>query len=213
MLTTTGLSCQRGERRLFAGLDLSVGAGQWLYVKGENGSGKTTLLRTLVGLAHAAAGEVRWRGQTLREAGDDYRRELLYLGHHGAMKEDLTPFENLRLASALDGNDLPERDTFAALHRLGLRGREDLPVRFLSAGQKRRVLLARLVTRKATLWILDEPFTALDVKAVDMLSGLIGEHLAAGGMAVLTSHQALPLPAGQTVDLSSPRFAAGGEGR
>ena len=213
MLTAHGLSCQRGERRLFAGLDLSVGAGEWLYIKGENGSGKTTLLRTLVGLAHPAEGEVRWRNQALRAAADDYRRELLYLGHHGAMKEDLTPFENLRLSSALDGNELPERDTLAALHRLGLRGREDLPVRFLSAGQKRRVLLARLVTRKATLWILDEPFTALDVKAVDMLSGLIGEHLAAGGMAVLTSHQALPLPAGQTVDLSSPRFAAGGEGR
>ena len=97
--------------------------------------------------------------------------------------------------------------------RLGLRGREDLPVRFLSAGQKRRVLLARLVTRKAALWILDEPFTALDVKAVEMLSGLIGEHLSAGGMAVLTSHQALPLAAGKIVDLSSPEYLPGGEGR
>ncbi|MBL8489321.1 MAG: cytochrome c biogenesis heme-transporting ATPase CcmA [Rhodocyclaceae bacterium] len=203
MLTVTGLSCQRGERRLFAGLDLAIDAGEWVHVQGENGSGKTTLLRTLIGLAHAAEGDIRWRGETLREAGEDYRRELLYLGHHGAMKEELTPMENLRLASALDGNDLPERETLLALHRMGLRGREDLPVRFLSAGQKRRVLLARLLTRRATLWILDEPFTALDVKAVDMLAGLIGEHLAGGGLAILTSHQPLPLPGGRAIDLGA----------
>ena len=111
------------------------------------------------------------------------------------MKEELTALENLQLASELDGGVLPRAEALEALRRFGLKGREDLPVRFLSAGQKRRVLLARLVTRKAKLWVLDEPFTALDTRAVDMLETLIGEHLADGGMAVVTSHQAVSIPA------------------
>jgi heme exporter protein A len=201
MLSVSDLSCVRGERRLFSGLSLEVAAGEWLHVQGENGAGKTTLLRTLVGLSHPDHGEIRWRGESIRELGEDYRREILYLGHHGAVKEELTPLENLHLAAALDGRNLDDRATLAALHRFGLKGREELPVRFLSAGQKRRVLLARLVTRNAPLWVLDEPFTALDVKAVDMLSALIGEHVAGGGMAVLTSHQAMPIPGGKAVRL------------
>lgn len=172
-----------------------------MHVQGENGAGKTTLLRALVGLSPAAEGDIRWEGEPVGKLGEDYRRELLYLGHHGAVKEELTPLENLRLAAALDGAELSEREALAALIRFGLKGREELPVRFLSAGQKRRVLLARLVTKKARLWVLDEPFTALDVKAVDMLSGVIGEHLAAGGMAVLTSHQALPIEGGKAIRL------------
>ncbi|HTY98629.1 MAG TPA: cytochrome c biogenesis heme-transporting ATPase CcmA, partial [Rhodocyclaceae bacterium] len=162
MLTASGLACVRGERPLFSGLDFELAAGEWLRVKGENGTGKTSLLRILVGLAQPVAGEVRWRGEDVRQNGDPYRRELLYLGHHGAVKEELTPLENLQLAAGLDGGELSDAEAMAALGRFGLRGREELPVRFLSAGQKRRVLLARLVTRKATLWILDEPFTALD---------------------------------------------------
>lgn len=201
MLSVHGLTCVRGERRLFAGLDFQVGAGEWVHVRGENGAGKTSLLRMLVGLMPAAEGEIRWRGESARSLGEEFRRELLYLGHHGAVKEELTALENLQLASRLDGGELPDREALTALHRFGLKGREELPVRFLSAGQKRRVLLARLVTRKATLWVLDEPFTALDVKAVDMLSALIGEHLAAGGIAVLTSHQSMPIPGGRVVQL------------
>ena len=201
MLTAHGLTCVRGERRLFAGIDLAVGPGEWLHVRGENGAGKTSLLRLLVGLTHPAEGEIRWDGVAVSELGDEYRRQMLFLGHHGAVKEELTTLENLHFAAALDGAELPELEAVAALHRFGLRGREELPVRFLSAGQKRRVLLARLVTRKAKLWVLDEPFTALDVKAVDMLSALIGEHLAAGGMAVLTSHQAMPIAGGRVLQL------------
>lgn len=201
MLSVHGLTCVRGERRLFAGLDFQVGAGEWVHVRGENGAGKTSLLRMLVGLMPVADGEIRWRGESARSLGEDFRRELLYLGHHGAVKEELTALENLQLASRLDGSELPDREALAALHRFGLKGREELPVRFLSAGQKRRVLLARLVTRKASLWVLDEPFTALDVKAVDMLSALIGEHLAGGGIAVLTSHQSMPIPGGRVVQL------------
>jgi heme exporter protein A len=201
MLSVSDLSCVRGERRLFSGLAFELQPGEWLHVQGENGAGKTTLLRTLVGLSHPEQGEIRWRGEQIQVLGEDYRREILYLGHHGAVKEDLTPLENLRLAAALDGRKLDDRETLEALHRFGLKGREELPVRFLSAGQKRRVLLARLVTRNAPLWVLDEPFTALDVKAVDMLSALIGEHLASGGMAMLTSHQTMPIPGGKAVRL------------
>jgi heme exporter protein A len=201
MLSVSDLSCVRGERRLFSGVCVDLAAGEWLHVQGENGAGKTTLLRTLVGLSHPDAGEIRWGGQPIRELGEDYRRDVLYLGHHGAVKEDLTPLENLRLAASLDGRTLDERETLAALHRFGLKGREELPVRFLSAGQKRRVLLARLVTRNAPLWVLDEPFTALDVKAVDMLSALIGEHVAGGGLAILTSHQTMPIAGGKAIKL------------
>ncbi len=201
MLSVSDLSCVRGERRLFSGVCVDLAAGEWLHVQGENGAGKTTMLRTLVGLSHPDQGEIRWRGEPIRDLGEEYRREILYLGHYGAVKEELTPLENLKLAAALDGRKLDERETMEALHRFGLKGREELPVRFLSAGQKRRVLLARLVTRNAPLWVLDEPFTALDVKAVDMLSALIGEHIAAGGMAVLTSHQTMPIAGGKAVRL------------
>jgi heme exporter protein A len=201
MLSVSDLSCVRGERRLFSGVCVDLAAGEWLHVQGENGAGKTTMLRTLVGLSHPDRGEIRWRGELIRDLGEDYRREILYLGHYGAVKEELTPLENLKLAAALDGRKLDERETIEALHRFGLKGREELPVRFLSAGQKRRVLLARLVTRNAPLWVLDEPFTALDVKAVDMLSALIGEHMAAGGMAILTSHQTMPIAGGKAVRL------------
>lgn len=201
MLSVSHLSCVRGERPLFAGVAVDLTAGQWLHVQGENGAGKTTLLRALVGLSPPAAGEIRWRGQPIATLAEEYRREMLYLGHHGAVKEELTPLENLRAAAAIDGQPQDEADALAALHRFGLRGRAELPVRFLSAGQKRRVLLARLVTRRAVLWVLDEPFTALDVKAVDMLAALIGEHLAGGGLAVLTSHQAIPMPGGRELRL------------
>lgn len=195
MLKVSGLACSRGERQLFADVSFSLAAGEWLHVQGENGAGKTSLLRLLVGLSPADAGEIYWRGVAASEA--DFHRDLLYLGHHAAVKDDLTPLENLCLSAALDGIHLHEEAALAALVRLGLRGREALPVRVLSAGQKRRVLLARLLTRPAALWVLDEAFNALDSGAVQLLGELLGEHLAKGGLAVLTSHQPLPLPAGK----------------
>lgn len=203
MLTATGLSCIRGERCLFSGLDLAVGPGEWLHVQGENGAGKTSLLRILASLSPPAEGEIRWKDAPIRTLAEDYHRDMLFLGHHGAVKEELTPYENLTLAAKLDGGPLDETAALKALARFGLRGREDLAVRFLSAGQKRRVLLARLAVRQATLWILDEPFTALDVKAVDMLSGLIEEHVKAGGICILTSHQSMPLPNGRTLKVGT----------
>lgn len=196
MLIVTNLACSRGERRLFSDISFALTAGEWLHVQGENGAGKTSLLRLLVGLSPADAGTIRWRGEPAPSP--DFHRDLIYLGHHAAVKEELTPLENLRFAAALDGSALDERIALAALVRLGLRGREDLPVRILSAGQKRRVLLARLLTRPAVLWVLDEAFNALDSGAVQLLGELIGEHLAADGMAVLTSHQPLPLPGGRS---------------
>lgn len=199
MLTVSGLACSRGERRLFADVGFSLAACEWLHVQGANGAGKTSLMRLLVGLSPADAGEIRWRDEPAPST--EFRRDLIYLGHHAAVKEDLTPLENLRMAAALDGIALDEHALTAALVRLGLRGREELPVRVLSAGQKRRVLLARLLTRPAVLWVLDEAFNALDVAAVTLLGELIAEHLSAGGMAVLTSHQPLPVPGGKVLAL------------
>jgi heme exporter protein A len=199
MLSAHDLTCVRGTRPLFSGVDFHVGPASWVHVRGANGAGKTSLLRLLAGLAQPDAGEVRWNGERIGSEG--FRRELMYLGHRSAVKEDLTALENLQFAAELDGVRITREQAEDTLARFGLAGREDLPVRYLSAGQKRRVLLARTVTRPAKLWILDEPFTALDTKAVDFVSRLVAEHVQGGGMAVLTSHQAIPLAAGQVVDL------------
>ena len=200
-LRANALTCVRGERTLFTGLDLEVSAGQWLHVRGENGIGKTSLLRLLSGLTKPAAGEIFWNEQLISADPSEYHRNLLFLGHRDSLKEDLTALENLSIATALDGIAVTEDEILLALHRFGLRGREDLPVNCLSAGQKRRVLLARLLLRQAKLWILDEPFNALDVRAVEMLSELILEHIASGGMAIMTSHQEIPMPNGRVVQL------------
>ena len=199
MLTAHGLTCVRGTRPLFRGVDFSVGPGSWAHIRGANGAGQTSLMRILAGLAKPEEGEVRWNGQKI--GSEEFRRELMYLGHRAAVKEDLTALENLAFSAEMDGVDLTREQAEEALARFGLAGREDLPVRFLSAGQKRRVLLAQTVARPAQLWLLDEPFTALDVKAVDFLSNLIAEHVRGGGIVVMTSHQSIPLGAGQVVDL------------
>ncbi len=201
MLATTDLICSRGERRLFASVSFALDSGDWLHVQGENGAGKTTLLRTLVGLSPPDAGSIRWRGTDTRECADPFRRAFVYLGHASALKDELTPLENLRLALAVDGLGAEEADLLEALRRIGLQGREDLPCRALSAGQKRRVLLARLLLRTADLWVLDEPFSALDASGIELLGTMIASHLERGGIAVMTSHQNLPLPACQELAL------------
>jgi heme exporter protein A len=150
MLSAHQLTCVRGERTLFTGLDLAVGAGEWLHVRGSNGCGKTSLLRLLAGLASPAAGEIRWCEQPVREDLQAYHQAMLFLGHQGAVKEELTALENLQLAAELDGATLDEEEAIAALHRFGLKGRE---------------------------------------------------HLAEGGMAVGTSHQAIPLANGKAIEL------------
>jgi heme exporter protein A len=204
MLEVSGLSCIRGDRCLFAGLGFSLEAGGWLQVEGENGAGKTSLLRIIAGLLVPAEGDIHWKGVPVRDSRDEFNASLLYLGHAPAIKEELTPLENLRINAAIGGQTLAEEDIVKALRRMGLRGREDLPSRFLSQGQKRRVALARLLVSPATLWVLDEPFVALDVAAVTMLCEVIGEHLQGGGMALFTSHQAVELSgAGKALRLAA----------
>ncbi|MFQ5487320.1 MAG: cytochrome c biogenesis heme-transporting ATPase CcmA [Gammaproteobacteria bacterium] len=202
MLEAAGLGAVRGDRRLFSGLNFSLAGGELLYVHGPNGSGKTTLLRLLCGLVMPAEGEVLWQGEGIGALGEDYRRELLYLGHAAALKDDLTGLENLRIAAALTGAAVSESQALEALAALGLAGCEDLPVRVLSQGQKRRVALARLQLSRARLWILDEPFTALDKGAVAALEAVLKKHLAGGGIVVLTTHQEVALTAGVAKEIA-----------
>jgi heme exporter protein A len=199
MLIASELACSRGERRLFSNLGFTLETGGCLHVRGENGTGKTSLMRVLVGLSPADEGEILWRGEPASSS--SFRQELIYMGHHAAVKEELSPLENLHFTAALDGIVLSEEAALRALIRMGLRGREHLPVRVLSQGQKRRTLLARLLIRPAKLWVLDEAFNALDAPAVALLGQLIDEHLTQGGMAVLTSHQPLPIPVSQELTL------------
>ncbi len=196
MLEAVHLDCVRGERRLFRALSFQVEGGELLYLQGRNGSGKTSLLRMLCGLLPPAAGEIRWRGATIGKLGEDFRRELFFLGHHNAIKEELTPLENLRASARLAEEPLDDEAATDALSTLGLAGREDLPCRYLSQGQKRRVALARLVGERRALWLLDEPFVALDTAAVELVAGLIGAHLQRGGLVVLTTHQPVDIAAG-----------------
>jgi heme exporter protein A len=197
MLEVSKLECRRGDRLLFAGLDFGVESGTLLHVRGRNGSGKTTLLRTLCGLFAPESGEVRWKGDSIRDLAEDFRRDLLYFGHLNGIKGDLTGVENLSVSATLDGDRVDSSAIWSALGRIGLSGFEDLPTRMLSQGQKKRVALARLILSRAPLWVLDEPFTALDVDAVDLLQRMIAAHVAAGGVAVLTTHQAVALTSGQ----------------
>jgi heme exporter protein A len=199
MLEADNLECVRGERRLFAGVDFRLEAGELLYLQGKNGAGKTSLLRMLIGLLPPEAGEIRWQGKPI--GSDEFRADLCYLGHLNAIKEELTPLENLLAAARLADETLSEDDALDALEQVGLAGREDLACRYLSQGQKRRVALARLVKERRPLWILDEPFVALDVAAVDWLAGVISGHLQRGGMAVMTTHQQVTIPAGAVREL------------
>jgi len=189
MLESINLTCVRGDRTLFAGLNFSIQPGEFLHLKGHNGSGKTSLLRILSGLMLQAEGEVRWHGENIRKQRDEFQRELLYLGHLPGIKGDLTALENLRVNNALGGNTVSEDVAWEALGKIGLKGREDLPARVLSQGQQRRVALSRMLVSKAKLWILDEPFTALDVKAVGMLQNVLEGHITNSGMIILTTHQ------------------------
>lgn len=192
LLEACGLECVRHDRTLFRDLSFTVTAGEITQIEGANGSGKTSLLRLLCGLMLPASGEVRWRGRDIQADRADFATELCYIGHHPGIKEELTPRENLRMALAL-GRPRGDIGIDAALERVGLYGYEDLPTRTLSAGQRRRVALARMLIIEATLWILDEPFTALDAQGRALIETMLEAHSRRGGAALLTTHQPLNL--------------------
>ncbi len=191
MLEISNLACTRGDHLLFSDLSFSLSAGELLQIEGANGSGKTSLLRTLCGFMMPSAGEIFWRGQNIRELDEEYNAEMIYLGHLNGVKDELSALENLRISTALAGCAADDQQVIAALRRMGLRGRETLPVKVLSQGQRRRVALARLLFGHAPLWLLDEPLTALDVGAVGLMQELIAGHLAGNGMVIYTTHQPL----------------------
>lgn len=191
MLEVSNLACSRGDHRLFSGLNFNLHPGQIMQVQGANGSGKTSLLRTLCGFLMPDEGDIVWNGQKISELAEEYHEEILYLGHLNAIKDELSGLENLCISAGIAGIELGENEALTALRRMGLRGREMLPTKVLSQGQRRRVALARLLVSDAKLWILDEPLTALDVAAVALIQDLIVAHLARQGMVVFTTHQPL----------------------
>lgn len=191
MLEVSNLACSRGDHRLFSDLSFALYPGQIMQVQGANGSGKTSLLRTLCGFIIPDDGKISWCGEDVRELDEVYFAEMMYLGHLNAIKDELSALENLRISAGLSGTELNEKDAVAALRRMGLKGRERLPAKVLSQGQRRRVALARLLVSDASLWILDEPLAALDVGAVALIQELIAEHLAGLGMVIFTTHQPL----------------------
>ena len=195
----------RGDRLLFSGINFSLLPGNVVQLTGPNGSGKTSLLRIICGLLAATDGEVRWQGANIRSLGEDYSKLLAYVGHRNGVKEELTAIENLRISNGLAGISLTPTAAKTALEKIGLTGRDSLPARLLSEGQRRRVALARLITSGARLWILDEVLTSLDRSAVSIMKSLIGEHLQNEGMAIIATHQELDLAAGslQRLELAS----------
>lgn len=205
LLELHNLSCERDERCLFAGLSICFAAGELVQIGGPNGAGKTTLLRAIAGISQDYAGEIRYRGQPLATLRWEFARDSLYLGHLAGIKKALSPSENLSwyLAQTGDSGDINQ-----ALTAVGLYGYEDTPCYQLSAGQLRRVALARLYLSQAGIWILDEPFTAIDKPGVAQLEALIARQVAQGGLVILTSHQDLTLPQLRMVNLQDYQLVA-----
>ena len=194
LLEARALSFQRQDEPVFAPLDFRLHEGELALIEGDNGSGKTTLMRILAGLLHVGDGELRWRGEPLQR--DRCAGDILFLGHQLGLKADLSPRENLQIAAGLNGR----REGMSAatvLTEIGLGGYEDEPVRRLSAGQKKRAALARLLLLPATLWLLDEPFANLDRIGIALVNQLLEMHAARGGAAMVTSHGAVSFHGGE----------------
>jgi len=205
MLEVTDLGCVRGDRRLFSDVNFTLSSGSYLQVQGPNGSGKTSLLRLICGLLAPSEGHIRWQGANIGSLGEDYFTSLSYVGHRNGLKEELTPIENLRVTSGLSGTQLSQQEATSILGKIGLSGRDHLPARLLSEGQRRRTALARLMTCETSLWVLDEVLTSLDSSAVRFVTSLLEEHLNKGGIAVVATHHELDLSANsyQQLNLAS----------
>ena len=200
MLSVANLSCVRDERVLFDELTFTISSGELVQIEGPNGAGKTTLLRIIAGLGHPDSGDVLWCNENIATAREDYHQALLFLGHQTGVKRELTAFENLAFFQAMhtceQGSDLKgipkvsgDDALWQALAHVGLAGREDISAGQLSAGQQRRVALARLWLSNHKLWVLDEPLTAIDKQGVKVLEALFLSHAERGGMVLLTTHQ------------------------
>lgn len=200
-LRLAGLRCIRARRVLFTDLNVDVPNGHVLRVQGANGAGKTSLLRTICGLLEPHAGQVLWRGRPIHHLREEFGRQLVFFGHAVGIKPELSALENLQVLMALSGVRPDETAALQALRDAGLAGHEHAPVRGLSQGQRRRAALARLALTRSPLWVLDEPFNALDQAATQWLLGLITAQAAHGGIVVLTSHQSVGL------DASTPQQA------
>ena len=190
LLEARAINCWRGDRHILRDVSFAVRAGEFLKITGPNGVGKTTLLRIVCGLLPAESGVVEWHGRPMRGASDEFHTEMAYLGHLNSLKADLTARENLRFLAGLR-QDLAPSDVDGALDRVGILPRGDLPARSLSAGQKRRLALARLLLADATLWVLDEPVTNLDTAGIELVEALVREHIGGGGLALAAAHQRL----------------------
>lgn len=201
MLFVQNLTCARGDRLLFKNVSFELNAGGLLYVLGENGSGKSSLLRVLCGLLNPEEGDVLWFGKSIKLEVENYLSNLTYIGHLNGLKEDLTALENVQMCAHLAGNNVGEKESLTALTAIGVARCANLPVGVLSQGQKRRVTLARLWLSQSKLWILDEPFAALDVASVEILASRLSEHMANGGMTIMTTHQEVAIQAQSTQTL------------
>ncbi|GLR63895.1 cytochrome c biogenesis heme-transporting ATPase CcmA [Marinospirillum insulare] len=190
LLTAHKLACERDERRLFNDLSFNLYAGELLQLEGPNGAGKTSLMRLLAGLLPFSEGEILWQGQNIDACREYFYQSILFIGHLAGIKAELSPLENLTWFAALEGIH-DETLLEQALWQVGLAGYEDHPCHQLSAGQKRRAALARLTFTQRLVWLLDEPFTALDKNAVAAIENLLIAHSQAGGAVILTSHHAL----------------------
>ncbi|MBP9592044.1 MAG: cytochrome c biogenesis heme-transporting ATPase CcmA [Steroidobacteraceae bacterium] len=190
LLEARAINCWRGDRHILRDVSFAVRAGEFLKITGPNGVGKTTLLRIVCGLLPAESGVVEWHGRPMRGTSDEFHAEMAYLGHLNSLKADLTARENLRFLAGLR-QDLAPSEVDGALDRVGILSRGDLPARSLSAGQKRRLALARLLLADATLWVLDEPVTNLDTAGIELVEALVREHIGGGGMALAAAHQRL----------------------
>ena len=188
LLAVVNLYCERDERVLFRDLSFSLESGELMQIEGPNGSGKTTLLKILAGLNQRYTGEVFWQGQDRLNVFSEYLLAVNYFGHLAGIKLTLTPLENLLWYAGLTFQASTEAIE-AALFKVGLAGFEDVPCHYLSAGQKRRVALARLLLRHQPLWILDEPFTAIDKNGVAMIESMMSRHVQEGGSVLFTTHQ------------------------